>query len=207
MAVFQVSLAGMFCARPGSNTPSQSTVPSSTDEPLLFDISNAKPLCKHLSLYCAREIILITGMLVETKAVFWKAEVEVEEAAAFQIFITSPAQTVVSSVPISSLEIHFAHLSDPLIITHQSADVASSVSRVDLGIINLEDEVYPQVSTNLRLNPGAVLIFTGSLVSKTPLTLSVSGPDRETKRLLNWCLRSKSLSVISSRIAGKSKFL
>ncbi|KAJ2918543.1 hypothetical protein MD484_g1826, partial [Candolleomyces efflorescens] len=132
----------------------QSTVPISTDEPLSFDISNAKPL-------------------FESKAVFWKAEVEVEEAAAFQISIASPAQTVISSVPISSLEIYFAHLADPLIVTHQPADVASSVSRVDLGVINLEGELYPEVSANLRLNPGAVLIFTGSLVSAAPATLSI----------------------------------
>ena len=116
----------------------------------------------------------MTGFLVEPKAVFWKSEVEVEEAAAFQISIASPAQTVISSVPISSLEIYFAHLSDPLIVKHQPADVAPSVSRLDLGVINLEDEVYPEVSANLRLNPGAILIFTGSLVSAAPATLSVS---------------------------------
>lgn len=137
----------------------QSTVPSSTEAALTFDLAGARPI-------------------FETDAVFWKAEVNVEEPAAFQLPITAPTRTVISSVPFSSLEIHISHISNPVIVRHsaeaqEESTPSTSVSRVDLGIINLEDGLQLEIAANLRWKPGSVVLFTGALVSRKPVTLSI----------------------------------
>lgn len=83
-----------------------------------------------------------------------------------------------SSIPISSVEIHFSQVSNPLVVHHQadeqgSLEEAHSLLALDLGLIDVESESFPEVKANLRWQPGKTLLLTGSLVSRKPVTLGV----------------------------------
>lgn len=107
-----------------------------------------------------------------------------DEAAPFQLLITAPKQTVISSLPFTTVEITFEHINEPIVLRHQDPDEgrkATKVTRVDIGIIDLEGEINggessqpKEIETNLRWPCGGTLVCTGAMVSSGVCTLGVS---------------------------------
>ena len=101
-----------------------------------------------------------------------------DEAAPFQLLITAPKQTVVSSLPFTTVEIIFEHITEPIILRHEDTDEGwkgNKVTRVDIGMINLGESSPPkEIETNLRWPCGGTLVCTGALVSSGIRTLGVS---------------------------------
>ncbi|TFK44945.1 Gryzun, putative trafficking through golgi-domain-containing protein [Crucibulum laeve] len=138
----------------------KSTVPS-TDEPLVVDFSESQPI-------------------FDSYVAFWSSEVKVNEPAAFQLCLTAPASVIISSIPFSSLQIHFFDDEEPVVIHHApseaepstSASTSPSIQRVDLGTISTA--VEPQeVQANLRWQPRSIVVFTGMMTSDVPAVLRV----------------------------------
>ncbi|KAI0050806.1 hypothetical protein FA95DRAFT_1676484 [Auriscalpium vulgare] len=131
----------------------KSTVPSKPDEPLMVDLSESEPI-------------------FDSSIVFWKSEASVNERVAFQVTLTAPRSVELSALSFASLALYFSTTEQPVIIRHSTEPPSSAgtTQKVDLG------EIAPgggDASANLRWEKGAMIIFTGTLSSAMPTTLSV----------------------------------
>ncbi|KII95624.1 hypothetical protein PLICRDRAFT_662357 [Plicaturopsis crispa FD-325 SS-3] len=138
----------------------KSTVPSTLDEPFLVDLSESEPI-------------------FSTSVIFWSPEVKVNEEAAFQLSIAAPTDTVISSLPITSLSITFSDDAPPIIVKHAASETsASSVQYVSLGRVSErqheEGSELPTFQANLRWQPGGRIILAGTMSSDAPRLLEVS---------------------------------
>ena len=113
------------------------------------------------------------AFLVESDVTFWSSEVKVGEQAAFQLKLTAPSSVTIASVPFASIAIHFSNHTSPVIVEHEPSDSESNVRAVDLGHIAQLDNVKPNVKADLRWQPGATIIFKGSMSTELPSVLKV----------------------------------
>ncbi|KAJ3553164.1 hypothetical protein NM688_g3760 [Phlebia brevispora] len=136
----------------------KSTVPSYQDRPLIVDVPDAEPL-------------------LETSVVFWSPEVKVGERAVYQLSLTASPDVQMSSLPFTSLAVYFGDELPPIVITHKLSEVTlPEVQRIDLGHVEYppaEEELH-EVEANLRWQPGAIIVFSGTVASRSPATISVS---------------------------------
>ncbi|KAI0645251.1 Gryzun, putative trafficking through golgi-domain-containing protein [Trametes meyenii] len=138
----------------------QSTVPSATDEPLVVDLSDSKSI-------------------LDASVVFWDSETNVGEHAPFQILLSSQSNVSLSSIPFTSLAVHFSVDVPPVIIKHAQSDPDEEiplVQRFDLGQIQVTPGAIDSTESemSLRWGPGTTLVFSGSVLSAIPMQLSVS---------------------------------
>ena len=98
----------------------------------------------------------------------------------FQLSLSASSRTFISSLPFSSLNIHFDEQTAPLTVVHKSPEGDADsplVQRVDVGqtYVGLAqpDEALREAEANLHWKPGGTIVFTGSLVSAAPATLTV----------------------------------
>jgi len=115
----------------------------------------------------------LPAFLVESDVTFWSSEVKVGEQAAFQLKLTAPSSVTIASVPFASIAIHFSNHTSPVIVEHEPSDSESNVRAVDLGHIAQLDNVKPNVKADLRWQPGATIIFKGSMSTELPSVLKV----------------------------------
>ncbi|THV06232.1 hypothetical protein K435DRAFT_773423 [Dendrothele bispora CBS 962.96] len=137
----------------------KSTVPSSPDDPVIIDNIESQPI-------------------FDTNVVFWSSEVKINESAAFQLTLTAPPITQISSLPFQSLEVQFSEGIEPIVIQHVngSDDDASesSIRKIDLGSIATGESSDPRVlQANLRWPQAGSLIFTGTVSSSVPRTITI----------------------------------
>ncbi|KAJ7099520.1 Gryzun, putative trafficking through golgi-domain-containing protein [Mycena belliarum] len=129
----------------------KSSVPSTPDpEPMVVELPESQPM-------------------FDSSVVFWAAEVKVKEPAAFQLCMTAPTNPTIAALPFSSMEIHFSGQLPPVIVRHVAE---STVLRVDLGHISSAGATK-SVEVNLRWQPGASVVFTGTVSSDIPTSLKI----------------------------------
>lgn len=119
----------------------------------------------------------LTQRLVDTSLVFWSPEVKVGERAVFQLSLAAPPDVYISNLPFSSLAIYFGDDTPPLNVRHNaSEDGIPLVQRVELGHIAfpLTESGEEELATNLRWRPGGIIVFTGTVESRVPTTISVN---------------------------------
>ncbi|KAI0669719.1 Gryzun, putative trafficking through golgi-domain-containing protein [Trametes maxima] len=138
----------------------QSTVPSVTDEPLVVDLSESKSI-------------------LDASVVFWDSEINVGDQAPFQILLSSQPNVSLSSIPFTSLAVHFSVNVPPVIIKHAQQDPDEEITvvqRFDLGQIQVTPGATDptEFEMPLRWGPGTTVVFSGSVLSATPMQLSVS---------------------------------
>ncbi|KAJ7350608.1 Gryzun, putative trafficking through golgi-domain-containing protein [Mycena albidolilacea] len=135
----------------------KSSVPSTPDpEPMVIDLAESQPM-------------------FGSSVAFWAAEVKVGEPAAFQLRLAAPTKATVASLPFASLEIRFSGNLLPVVVRHseESTEVPPLVQRVDLGHISGNGNTGSPVA-NLRWQPGASIVFTGTLASDSPASLKIA---------------------------------
>ncbi|KAF9012565.1 glutathione transferase omega-1 [Cyathus striatus] len=91
----------------------KSTVPASTDEPLVIDLPESQPI-------------------FDSNVVFWSSDVRVGERAAFQLSLTAPRHILVSSIPFSSLLVYFSDTDTPLVVKHTPSSEAPKPGHVQI---------------------------------------------------------------------------
>lgn len=113
-------------------------------------------------------------------SVFWASEVKVNEAAAFQLSLTAPTNVTISSLPITSLAVYFSDDIFPVVVRHSQSDSGSHgrVRKVDLGHVSThsagkEPESKGDIQAHLRWQPGATIIFSGTMSADIPTVLKV----------------------------------
>lgn len=99
----------------------------------------------------------------------------------YQLSLSAPLHTYISSLPFSSLSIHFDDQVAPVTVIHKAVEGDSEpppMQRVDLGQIdlssNLAQDVQREVEADLRWKPGSTIVFAGALFSAVPTTMTVS---------------------------------
>ncbi|OCH86086.1 hypothetical protein OBBRIDRAFT_890731 [Obba rivulosa] len=141
----------------------KSTVPSSTNKPLVIEPSESEPI-------------------LESCIVFWKPDVNVGEAAPFQISLTAPSGVSMSALPFTTLTVEFSADIPPIVVQHSLGDngqALSQVRKIDLGLISIsaspqKDKLEARVVEGvLRWGPGHTVVLAGALLSDTPRTLSI----------------------------------
>ena len=107
--------------------------------------------------------------------VFWTPEIKVGEAAAFQLSLTAPSHVDISSLPVSSLTIHFTENFVPRIVQHVASDpiAQTPIKRVDLGHISALGDKGEDVQADLRWSLGSKIVFAGTMSSDVPMLMSV----------------------------------
>ncbi|KAL6305207.1 Gryzun, putative trafficking through golgi-domain-containing protein [Sparassis latifolia] len=138
----------------------KSSVPSSPDEVFVIDLSDSEPL-------------------LNSSMVFWKHDVNVGEAAAFQLSLSSRPGVPMSSLPWTSLKIHFSSHIPPITVRHSRAGQGEKVPptcEVALGhIIATESKIDgKEVDGVLQWGPGTTTIFAGSVSSDVPTNVKIS---------------------------------
>ncbi|KIP04097.1 hypothetical protein PHLGIDRAFT_31528 [Phlebiopsis gigantea 11061_1 CR5-6] len=140
----------------------KSTVPADLDHPLVVDLLDTEPL-------------------LDSSIVFWSSEVKVGDHAVYQLTLSAPSHLYMSSLPFVSLSIHFDDDVPRITIVHKAPEDGSEaplVQRVDLGQVDLSvdsaHDAAREVEAVLRWKPGSAIVFTGSLVSPVPATLTIS---------------------------------
>ncbi|KAI0943837.1 hypothetical protein AcV7_001818 [Taiwanofungus camphoratus] len=139
----------------------KSTVPSCTDETFIVDALDSE-------------------QILDSSVVFWKHEVTVDEPVAFQISLTGRPTVSMSSLPFSSLIIHFSADIPPITVRHSPFDgELLAIQKVDLGSITIpagseSEGEGKEVECNLRWGPGGMIIFTGSLSSDSPVVIKIT---------------------------------
>ncbi|KAG5731761.1 UPF0636 like protein [Termitomyces sp. T112] len=133
----------------------KSTVPSS-DDALVVDVSESRPIFDH-------------------SVVFWSPEAKVGESEAFQLSLVAPKAISISSLPISSLSIHFSHTTSPLIVRHRHSKDSkpSSFSFIDVGHIPSSTERLEEITATLCWERGGCFIFSGSISSQFPTSIKI----------------------------------
>nr|GAT57844.1 glutathione transferase omega-1 [Mycena chlorophos] len=133
----------------------RSSVPSSPNpEPMVIDLPESQP------------IFLST-------VVFWRSEVKVKEPAAFQLCLTAPTDTHISSLPITSIEIYLSGSSVVSVQPSADAEAVGRIRRIDLGSVTSR-ATSDSVTGNLRWEPGSTVVFTGRLSSAQPALFKLS---------------------------------
>lgn len=99
-----------------------------------------------------------------------------------------------SSLPFSSLIIHFSADIPPITVRHSPFDgELLAIQKVDLGSITIptgseSEGEGKEVECNLRWGPGGMIIFTGSLSSDSPVVIKVRIHfQRQIERKLSEC--------------------
>ncbi|KAI8973973.1 Gryzun, putative trafficking through golgi-domain-containing protein [Trametes punicea] len=138
----------------------KSTVPSVTEEPLVVDLSEAKPI-------------------LDASVVFWDPEVDVGTQAPFQLILSSQPNVSLSSLPFATLAIQFSSDVPPVVVRQYQGDPdaeIAAVQRFDLGevVVNPAPTEPKQVEATLRWGPGTTVVFTGSVSSNIPTQVTVS---------------------------------
>ncbi|KAI0753080.1 Foie gras liver health family 1-domain-containing protein [Daedaleopsis nitida] len=138
----------------------QSTVPSVTEEPLVVDLSESKAI-------------------LESTIIFREPQVDVGVAAPFQLLLTSQTNVSLSSLPFTSLAIHFDSDVPPIIVRHTQDDPDAeipAVQRIDLGdfVISPTPSEPKEVQGSLRWGPGTTIALVGSVRSSLPMQVSIS---------------------------------
>ncbi|KAL4248314.1 hypothetical protein ABKN59_006671 [Abortiporus biennis] len=144
----------------------KTSMPSTPDGVLVADLSESDPL-------------------LDTSVVFWKSEVTVGEPAAFQLSLAASSTLPISSLPFTSLSIHFLGEFPTVIIRHkalptneQEKEDLSLVKRVDIGSLQwgatvLSDDGSLVVEADLRWGLGSTMVICGTLTSDIPVSMSV----------------------------------
>ncbi|KAJ6593407.1 Gryzun, putative trafficking through golgi-domain-containing protein [Mycena capillaripes] len=133
----------------------KSSVPSTPDpEPMVIDLGESQPM-------------------FGSSVAFWISEVKVGEPAAFQLGLAAPINATIASLPFSSLDIHFSGNLPPVVVRHVSESTPPLVQRVDLGHVSSSGTTGSPVA-NLRWQPGASIVFTGTLSSDIPASFKIS---------------------------------
>lgn len=97
----------------------------------------------------------------------------VNEPAAFQLSMTASTSLDFSTLPITSLALHFTEDDAPLLVRHKPSDSSSEVvRRIELGHISIHGK-KEEVESDLRWGLGAKIIFTGTLASAIPMSMKV----------------------------------
>ncbi|KAH9855996.1 Gryzun, putative trafficking through golgi-domain-containing protein [Lenzites betulinus] len=138
----------------------KSTVPASTEEPVVVDLSDSKPI-------------------LDVSVVFWDSEINVGEQAPFQILLSSQTHVSLSSIPFTQLAIHFNADVPPVVVEHLQPDLDAgipSVQRFDLGLLVVSPVVAEPIEKQavLRWGPQSTIVFTGIVSSPLPMHITVS---------------------------------
>ncbi|KAI0767041.1 Gryzun, putative trafficking through golgi-domain-containing protein [Fomes fomentarius] len=138
----------------------QSTVPSVTDEALVVDLSESKPI-------------------LDSTIVFWQPEVDVGEPVPYQLLLTSHANVSLSSIPFTSLAIHFNTDIPPIIVRHSEDDPDANipaVQRIYMGDLVMSPvPIEPKVVEGaLRWGAGTTIVLAGSVLSNLPTHISIT---------------------------------
>lgn len=111
---------------------------------------------------------------VDSVVTFWSPEIKVDEEVAFQLSLAAPLNVDLSSLPVSSLTIHFTEDIVPVIVRHVgSGSAAQTVSLVDLGHVSAHEGKTTDAQAHLRWKPGAKIVFAGTMSSDIPTSLKV----------------------------------
>ena len=116
---------------------------------------------------------------MKTSIVFWEPEVDVGVLAPFQILLSSLPHVSLSSIPFTSLAVHFHGDGPSVIVKHSQADPDAevpSVQRFDLGEITVSPAPTEprEIEGVLQWGPGSTIVFTGSVSSDLPMHVSVA---------------------------------
>ncbi|KAF9809102.1 hypothetical protein IEO21_07571 [Rhodonia placenta] len=139
----------------------KSSVPSTTEEPFVIDSSDSEP-------------ILISS------TVFWRNDVIVGEAVAFQLSLTARPTVSMASLPFASLSIHFSSDLPPVTIRHTPAvyEGTPSLQKIDLGYIasptSEAESEGKEVEGSLRWRPDGKIVFSGSVSSDVPTVIKIT---------------------------------
>ncbi|KAJ7496837.1 Gryzun, putative trafficking through golgi-domain-containing protein [Mycena latifolia] len=135
----------------------KSSVPSTPDaEPMVVELAESQPM-------------------FDASVVFWAPEVKVGEPAAFQLCLTAPTNPTLAALPFAGVEIHFSGGAvKPVSVRHVSGseEGAAGVQRVELGLVS-SPGTTDAVTANLRWQPGASVVLTGSLTSEVPASFKI----------------------------------
>ena len=125
-------------------------------------------------------LALVSVPSVDSSLVFWSPEVKVGDPAVYQLTLSAPSHLYIFSLPFISISIHFDDDMPPIMVVHKPHDDGSEaprVQRVELGQMDLSADstrdAAREVEAVLRWKPGSTIVFTGSLVSAVPATLTV----------------------------------
>ncbi|KZP28516.1 hypothetical protein FIBSPDRAFT_917686 [Athelia psychrophila] len=135
----------------------QNAAPSS-EEPLILDLSESEPI-------------------FDSMVVFWRPEVQVGEAVAFQLSLSAPSDVSIFALPVTSLKIHFMDGLGQLAITHQAAseELASHhIQLIDVGHVHLGGEAPNEVRADLRWTTRSKVVFSGTVILEKPGTIKIS---------------------------------
>lgn len=109
--------------------------------------------------------------------VFWRPEVQVGEAVAFQLSLSAPSDVSIFALPVTSLKIHFMDGLGQLSIAHQAAseELASHhIQLIDVGHVHLGGEAPNEVRADLRWTTRSKVVFSGTVILEKPGTIKVS---------------------------------
>ncbi|SPO41088.1 uncharacterized protein PSFLO_06570 [Pseudozyma flocculosa] len=119
-----------------------------------------------------------TKGLVVVEPVFLDESVEVGAPAAFQLRLTAPKGSRISSIAFASLEVRISGFEEPLVI-HASDAASSGTEIVDVGPINGaslaagDEEQFAKLRCGLSWAAGSTKVIQGSLVSDVTGTLEL----------------------------------
>ncbi|KAI6095077.1 Foie gras liver health family 1-domain-containing protein [Pisolithus sp. B1] len=135
----------------------KSSVPSSTDDVLTVDLIECEPIW-------------------DTLVIFWKSEVYVGEEAAFQFTLIAPTNNDISNLPVESVTITFADDYQPITLRHCTSESSGPIRVICVGKVQPTDAAGRplEVAANLRWRASDRMIVSGTVLSDTPITLSVS---------------------------------
>jgi hypothetical protein len=110
---------------------------------------------------------------VDSAVVFWDSEVLLGTTAPFQIALSVPESTHLSSVTFVSLSVYFSgdEESPTLLLEHEEVDTETAVQYVNVGDFVLSEPTVHKA--NLRWEPLSSLIIGGQIMVDTPRTLEV----------------------------------
>ncbi|KAJ7030012.1 Gryzun, putative trafficking through golgi-domain-containing protein [Mycena alexandri] len=133
----------------------KNSIPSTPDpEPMAIDLGESQPM-------------------FDSSVAFWASEVKVGEPAAFQLCLAAPTTITLASLPFASLEIHFSGNLPPIVVKHDPEVLPAVVQRVDLGHVSSSGAAGSPVA-NFRWQPGAAIVFTGTVSSDIPASFKIS---------------------------------
>lgn len=135
----------------------RSSVPSSADDVLTVDLIECEPIW-------------------DTLLIFWKPEVCVGEEASFQFTLGAPANNDISNLPVDSITIMFSDDYKPITLRHSASEPLEPVRMICVSQVHLANaNGQPlEVAANLRWRASDRVIVSGTILSATPITLSVS---------------------------------
>ncbi|PCH35565.1 glutathione transferase omega-1 [Wolfiporia cocos MD-104 SS10] len=140
----------------------KSTVPTATEEPFAIDSSESVPI-------------------LDSCAIFWQPDVIVGESCAFQLSLTARQSVSLSSLPFSSLAIHFSADMPPVTVRHAPAALGHeipAVQRIDVSHISASSSENEsegnEAEGNLRWGPSGTIVVAGSVSSDVPTIIKIT---------------------------------